>query len=170
MKVKRPWWKQRISVGNIIKKMWEGQLVDPQINYITSVIATPYYFWRTSKPWTLLLILNSSTTLFFQFNFYFYILKLRQWVFTYSFGTYKLRLIRHENCLYIQPYSLHTLVTHIQWDHSFLFRSLPSCILKWDLNHRRSKDSYMNLLFINPLSHHGIFIFLDLPKTFLRKK
>ena len=27
--------------------------------------------------------------------------------------------------------------------------------LKRDSNHRRSKDSYLNLLFINPLSHHG---------------
>ena len=124
MKVKRPWWKQRISVGNIIKIIWEGQLVDPQINYITSVIASPYYFWRTSKPWTLLLILNSSTTLFFQLNFYFYILKLRQWVFTYSFGDLQTKAYTApEPSIYIALQLTHTCNTHPEkaWVGPFLF-------------------------------------------------
>ena len=35
--------------------------------------------------------------------------------------------------------------------------SVLNCSPKRDLNHHRSKDSYFNLLFINPPSHHGWF-------------
>ena len=37
MKVKRPLWRQRNMFGARIKIMWEVQLVDPSIDYLTSV-------------------------------------------------------------------------------------------------------------------------------------
>ena len=38
MKVKRPLWEQRNMFGARIKIMWDEQLVDPPIHYLTGVV------------------------------------------------------------------------------------------------------------------------------------
>ena len=73
----------------------------------------------------------------------------------------------HMSLIYISFYGLYAaeytcschrllnLAGHTSVDLIFLFIQNINHSPKRDLNHHRSKDSYLDLLFINPLSHHG---------------
>ena len=63
LKWKGPLWEQRNMFGARIKILWEEQLVDSLIHYITSIIAPRSWVLNNtvSKPWTLLRIYNKMS-------------------------------------------------------------------------------------------------------------